>query len=45
MEYQDINEQYQAILAVENLNKAWEVWKDYFVQLDLDDDYDYEDYE
>lgn len=45
MEYQNINEEYQKILAEETLNKAWEVWKDYFEQLDLDDDYDYEDYE
>ena len=40
MEYQNINEEYQKILAEETLNKAWEVWKDYFDGVQLDDDLD-----
>lgn len=46
MEYQNINEEYQAILAEESRSDAWATWKDYFdgVYDDLDDYYD-EDYD
>lgn len=42
MEYQNINEEYQKILAEEARSDAWEVWKDYFdgVYDDLDDNFD-----
>lgn len=43
MEYQNINEEYQAMLSEESRNEAWETWKDYFSGLELDDDLDYFD--
>ena len=43
MEYQNINEEYQAILAEESRSDAWANYADYFDGIQLDDDLDYFD--
>ena len=43
MEYQNINEEYQAILAEESRSDAWSNFADYFSGIELDDDLDYFD--
>lgn len=43
MEYQNINEEYQKILAEEARSDAWANYADYFAGIELDDDLDYFD--